>query len=79
MKSFFYCSKAEKFLVRNQNGSNPSPPIIIKKDFYMKSFFYCSKAEKFSVRNQNGPNPSPSIIIKKDFLNGFRYEVCHVL
>ena len=45
----------------------------------MKSFFYCSKAEKFSVRNQNGPNPSSSIIIKKDFLNGFRYEVCHVL
>ena len=39
MKSFFYCSKAEKFSVRNQNGSNPSPPIIIKKGFLYEILF----------------------------------------
>ena len=46
MKSFFYCSKAEKFSVRNQNGSNPSPPIIIKKGFYMKSFFFIAVKQR---------------------------------
>ena len=75
MKSFFYCSKAEKFSVRNQNGSNPSPPIIIKKGFYMKSFFYCSKAEKIFGKKPKWFESFSAHYNKK----GFLYEILFLL